>query len=219
MRIVKQHEILPVIKQHVSEQPIIVEAGSFNGRDTQKLATFWPKGTVHAFEPVPEIFDQLTMNTQHLSNVCRYQLALSSVTDTAIFHVSENPEKPGRPYPAGSLLAPKERLLWSKARYTKTIEVSTITLDEWAQQHAISHIDFLWLDLQGHELAVIKSSPHILKTVKAIFCEVQFIEAYEGQPLYTEVLSWLEKEGFTAIARDFENTTNWFFGNILFTRP
>ncbi len=216
MQILKAHEILLFIKPYLPDYPVIVEAGAFNGRDTRRLATFWPQGTVHAFEPVPEIFAQLKSNSAHLSNVHCYQLALSNSTGTATFNVSENPHKPGAPYPAGSLLTPKERLQFSSAQYPKKIQVPTTTLDDWAQKYKISHVDFLWLDLQGHELAVMQAAPQILQQVKIIFTEVEFVQAYEGCPLYHEVQQWLEAHGFVAIAKDFETTSGWFFGNMVF---
>lgn len=87
---------------------------------------------------------------------------------------------------------------------------------DWAQQNNVSHLDMLWLDMQGYELNVLKSlSPELLSTVKVIHTEVGFIEAYEGQPTYPVVKQWLEEQGFTEVARDFENTTDWFFGNIV----
>lgn len=218
MRILKLHELIPFIKNYLPDNPVIVEAGSFNGRDTQRLAQCWPLGIVHAFEPVPEIFKQLEENTKNLLNVDRHRVALSSTTGTAEFNISENPHRPGTTYPAGSLLKPKERLKFSPAHYTKTIQVPTITLDDWAQKNNIQHVDFLWLDMQGNELAVLQAAPVILQQIKVIFTEVSFVEAYEGCPLYIEVQTWLEDQGFVAVAKDFENTDKWFFGNMIFTR-
>jgi len=83
------------------------------------------------------------------------------------------------------------------------------------------------LDLQGSELDVIMASPIILNTVKAIYTEVEFIEAYKGQHLYTDVKNFLESQGFKIIAKDFTNEEaetkkidigqKWY-GNILFAK-
>jgi len=143
---------------------------------------------------------------------------LSDKIGTATFYVSEKPEKPGIPSQAGSLLAPKERLEYSSMQFPSTIKVSTITLDAWAQQETVTRIDFAWLDMQGTELAVLQASPNMLSTMKAIVCEVGFKENYAGQPSYQTILDFLAKNGFEPIARDFENTSNWFFGNVLVVR-
>ena len=47
------------IKNYLPEKPVIFEAGSYDGSDTEVFAKFWPGSTVHAFEPVPEIFKAL----------------------------------------------------------------------------------------------------------------------------------------------------------------
>lgn len=218
MRRITKKELLPLIKGLVPLEPVIVEAGCFDGRDTIKLSSFWPQGTVHAFEPVPEIFAMLTKATQDIPNVCRYPYALGAHTGTATLHISAKPDALDKPFQAGSLLQPKERLTWSNVIYPTAIEVPTITLDDWARKFSVPHVDFLWLDVQGFALPILQASPHVLATLKALYVEVEFIEAYEGQHQYLEVKTWLESHGFTMIARDFDDAPQWFFGNALFTK-
>lgn len=218
MNIIKKNQILLYVMRYLPENPIIVEAGAFDGTDTRKMSVQWPHGTIHAFEPVPEIFAILEQHTNDLANVIRHQIALSDKNGSATFYVSEKPSKPGEPFQAGTLLKPKERLNYSPITYPRTITVPTITLDTWAQQHTIDHIDFMWLDLQGLALPVLKGSINILKTVHALFVELEFIEAYEGQAQYEQVKDWLEAQGFTAIAQDFIDTKSWIYGNVLFVR-
>lgn len=218
MIIIKKHELLPLIKSYLPEAPCIVEAGTFDGSDTKKLAALWPNATIHAFEPVPEIFHMLEQKTADIPQINRYWVALSNKTGTALFHVSQKPSRPDKPFQAGSLHEPHERLAHSDATYPTTITVNTVTLDEWAAMHNVPAIDFLWLDAQGHELAILQGARNVLKTVKAIYTEVHFINAYKEQPLYEELKTWIEEQGFTLIARDFTDQPQWFFGNALFVR-
>ncbi len=220
MHLIKKNEqIFELAKAYLPSSPTILEAGSFTGHDTIRLATVWPHGTVHAFEPVPDIFQQLKNNTLSHKNIHCYQLALSDRVGTAQLYRSEKPNKPGKTTQASSLLAPKERLTHSAIIFPDTITITTTTIDAWAGENSLSHIDFLWLDLQGYELPVLKAAAHILPTVKALYCEVQFIESYAGNPLYPEVRAWLEEQGFTMVARDFEEgEAKSFFGNTLFAR-
>ena len=97
------------------------------------------------------------------------------------------------------------------------MRVPTITLDAWAIQHGIDHVDFLWLDLQGHELAALQGASKLLKRVTAVYLEVNFIEAYEGQPTYQAIDKWMRLQGFNPIAKDFSDEKKWFFGNILYS--
>jgi len=219
MKIFKSHEAIAHIAPLLPQNPIIVEAGAFHGHDTLRMATQWPQGTIHAFEPVPELFKKLQDTTAAHANIHCYNLALSNQTGTATFYMSEKPTKPGLASQAGSLWKPKERLKHSPIQFPGTIEVNTVTLDSWAAQHKVDRADCLWLDMQGNELSVLKSAPHILKNVSVIYAEVSFIESYAEMPQMPEVKAWIEAQGFAEIGRDFANQTDWFFGNILFYRP
>lgn len=218
MMIITPENFLPLLKSHLPDNPIIIEAGAFNGKDTKKLSLYFSTGIIHAFEPVPEIFAALTSQTADLINVHRYQIALSNKIGTTLFYVSEHPKKPGKICQAGTLLKPKERLAKSPITYPSTIEVQTITLDDWARKCAITTVDLIWLDLQGHELTVLKASPKILQKAALIYLEVNFIQAYEEQPTYKEINEWMESNGFIAIARDFDDNHQWFFGNVLYAK-
>jgi len=218
MKICKQHELLPLAKNYVPDRPVIVEAGAYKGQDSLRMAQLFPGATLHLFEPVPDIFKQLAENTADIPNVHLWPSALSNHTGTASFYIAEKKGKPGITTQAGSLLQPQERLHYSSIIYPRTIMVPTISLDDWAYKHAISHIDFLWLDLQGHELAVLQHSTHLLKTVSTLFIELHFTKAYQHQPLASEVINWLDEQGFMMVAKDYDNQEQWFFGNGLFVR-
>ena len=214
----QSHEALDYIKCYLPENPIVIEAGAFDGNDTIKMSYIWPEGTIHSFEPVPEIYVELKNNTKELANVHCYPIALSNKCGIATMHLSEKPNKPGQISHGNSLLKPKDRLEISTMTYPKSTLVPTTTLDLWAQQEKIEQIDFMWLDLQGHQLDVLKASPNTLKKVRVIFTEVEFIQAYEGQPQYLEVRKWLESKGFEMVAKDFTEKPKSFFGNALFVR-
>ncbi len=218
MILFKQSHVLDYIDSYLPKNPIIIEAGAYNGSDTIRMAQRWPTATIHAFEPVPEMYKKLVANTAPYPNLHCYQLALSDRNGTAQFYLAYKPEKPDKPTQTGSLLPPKERSKYSTHQFKTTIEVPTITLDSWAEQHNMDHIDFAWLDIQGHELAVLQACPQKVAALRVIYCEVGFVEGYEGQPTYKMVKEWLKKRGFTEFGRDFKNTTDWFFGNVLFIK-
>jgi 2-O-methyltransferase len=192
------------------EKPVILEAGAHKGSDTVELAKMWPNGTIYAFEPVPEIFKKLVKNTRNRNNVTCYQLALGSSKGTDEMYVST-----GASDGSSSLLPPKKHLkIFPTIYFDEKIQVSIVTLDDWAKENNIKTIDFLWLDLQGMELKVLQSGCTILKTVKAIYSEVSSIEGYEHQNLYSELRDWLETEGFHVEREAVENGE----GNVFFLR-
>lgn len=186
-----------IVRQFLPKNPVVVEAGAHIGRDTIKMATLWPEATIYAFEPVPELFRQLKERTQDFANVYCYQLALSDRTGTAHLNVST-----GATTAASSLLEPHEYKKERRNVSFHTITVETVTLDAWAQKEKIERIDFLWLDMQGHELAVLKVAPRMLSTVSALVVEASLTERFKGNPLYNEVRSWIEAQGFKAVLED-----------------
>jgi 2-O-methyltransferase len=218
MIIFSPHKTVDILKPLLPDNPIIVEAGAFDGNDTNKMALQWPQGIIHAFEPVPEIYQRLLKNTNTFSNICYYPFALSDHNGMAQFYISERPTRPGIASQAGSLHKPKERLSKSPLIFPRTAVVPTITLDQWTYENNISYLDLLWLDTQGHELAIMQAALHIIQNTKVVLAEVSFIESYEGQPRYEEVVAWMVDHGFEYVGRDFADTTTTFFGNALFVK-
>ena len=181
-------DVANFIKGFLPKNPVILEAGSYDGKDTKILARFWKHGRIHAFEPVPELYKLTKNHTNKLKNVKTYPVALSNQNGFATFFISEFANKPGMPSASSSLLAPEEHLEREKqVVFPKQITVKTVTIDSWAKTHNIRHIDLMWLDMQGHELDALKHATSILPQVRIIFTEVEFVKAYKNQPLYTDV--------------------------------
>ncbi|MBX2962027.1 MAG: FkbM family methyltransferase [Cyclobacteriaceae bacterium] len=199
------------IATYLPENPIIIEAGAHIGVDTLEFNKIWPGATIHAFEPVPNIYKELQKTTRHLSNVITYPLALSSSTGRADIHVSS-----GDSDGSSSLLSPKDHLTeHPSVFFSRTIAIDTITPDDWQLEYNIERVDFLWLDMQGYELAALKAGTQLLKTTTAIYTEVFLKELYEGAPLYQEVRSWLEGHGFKVEKEEMDWDS---VGNVLFVR-
>ncbi len=195
----------------IPKNAIILEAGAHKGEDTVEMAKRWPDATIHAFEPVPELFDILTKNTKRFSNVHRYQLALSDTNGSSTLHISE-----GTSDASSSLLAPKDHLkIHPTVEFKKQIKVKTMTLDTWAKTYNVTHIDFMWLDMQGMEYNVLKTSKRIFPHTQLLYTEINIKENYTKATLYPEYKKWLKKSGMTLSSE----TTYWNdSGNALFVR-
>lgn len=205
--------VIPIgfIKKFLPENPVVIEAGAHIGLDTVQMSKSWPNGTIYAFEPIPELFERLKANTRKLKNVNCHPLALADSVTVAKMFVSS-----GVSDGSSSLLPPKEHLTEHPDVYFQTeIEVQTTTLDDWVRKHGVQRVDFLWLDMQGSELAALKAAPLVLSLVRAIYIEVSLKEMYEGVPLYPEVREWLEIRGFRVEREELP----WpDMGNVLFVR-
>jgi len=199
------------IAKRLPSNPVIVEAGAHNGSDTVVLARLKPGAFIHAFEPIPRLFQELKRRTSPLSNVQSYELALGERTTQVTMFVSS-----GGGDASSSVPPPKEHLIIiPHILFPEQRTVSCTTLNEWAKANGVEKVDFLWLDMQGGELAALKGGEELLRTVRLIYSEVNLIENYAGVPLYHEVRSWLRQRGFSVAQVDFPNESQ---GEVLFVR-
>ncbi len=215
----KHADVFNIVQNYLPQNPVILEAGAFDGVDTERMKIIWPEATIFSFEPDPENFVKLQNKTKNLKNVFISTLALSDKIGQAIFYRSQDQRNVGNRQ-SGSLLAPKEHLAYAPhVTFSNDFDVYTTTIDDWAKTQGINQIDFLWLDMQGAELLALKAGTNILKNVRAIYTEVEFVEAYKDQALCGELQHWLEGQGFTLIAQDFplEKNKKWY-GNILMVK-
>ena len=199
------------LREYLPAAPVIVEAGAHNGSDTVELARLWDKGSVHAFEPVPFLFDELKKRTYDLPNVFCYPFALAAQNGKQRLNLSG-----GGSDGSSSLLDPAlHRTFHPEVTFDSAIDVEAVTLDSWANDHVIEKVDLLWLDLQGMEPAVLRSSPRILSSVCAIHTEVSLMAVYSGTELYPGFRAWMASKGFRVV-REFLPYPD--MGNVLFIR-
>lgn len=197
------------IAKFLPSDPVILEAGADTGSDTVEMNKLWPDSIIYAFEPIPVSFLKLVDLTKNYKNIHCFNLALSNKNGKDLMNLSNT-------LSSSSLLKPKEHLnQHPEITFEKKIEIDTTTIDQWAIKNKISKIDFMWLDLQGIELEVLKSSESILKNVKVIYTEVSLIENYEGTALYEELKDFLISRGFRV---DKEELPWQDMGNVLFVR-
>lgn len=207
LRYISKEYILPFL----TNNPVIVEAGAHKGRDTIEFAKTWPNATIHAFEPVPELYEKLKQQIAHLPNVFCYNYALSNSSGNATFYSSDTMHSS-----ISSLLQPEQIKQEKPTAQWQPIQVQTISLDEWAKLYSIKQVDLLWLDVQGAELAVLQGADTLLNQISAIHCEVAIKQRYVNQALYPEIALFLASKGFKIQA---EALYRQDWGNVLFVKP
>jgi len=201
--------------RYLPANPVIVEAGAYDGSNTLDFCRFWPECQVYAFEPVPTAFERLLQAAAEFPRQIHPQnTALGDETRISEMHVSVIGSSGGEQ--SSSLLVPSatHREFPFIGFRSETILVKVTKLEDWAEANNVRQIDFLWLDLQGMELAALKGCGDLLSGVYAIHCEVQNIELYSGSPLYADLSSWLKSRGFSAVCEAVFRRG----GNVLFAR-
>ena len=76
-------------------------------------------------------------------------------------------------------------------------KIETDTLDNQFKIHNIAEADFIKIDTQGSELSILQGATKTIRDhVFGLEIEVEFVELYQNQPLFSAVDSFVRKEGF-----------------------
>lgn len=132
---------------YVEKDDVVADVGAscskYKDNTTLKFAQD-TTNTVHAFEPAPGIFEELTNDVQGISNIRIYNIALSDKQGESNFVES-----------AGS-----SRLLENSNPLTS--KVLTDRMDNIIK----GRVDFIKMDIEGAELSALKGAENIIKKYK-----------------------------------------------------
>jgi FkbM family methyltransferase len=199
--------VLDYVKKYLPDNPVILEAGGRFGIDTRRMKRVWPNSVIHVFEPLPSSFETIIKNTEDLENIFLYPYALTTYVGTTDFYL--NFDNNG----ASSIDKPVE---FNRHEFEKIpMTVDCMTIDFWVKQYNCHRIDFMWLDMESHELYALQHALSILGTVKAIFTEINRELVRQGGCLYEDFKKFLEDNGFREIG--FESDCGRF-SNVLFMK-
>jgi FkbM family methyltransferase len=130
------------------DAPVVLDIGANTGSFCL-LAAFHPTMRVYAFEPIEAVYTLLCSNialNQLETRVTPLQLALSDFTGQGEMTIDLDIKKAGLSY-----LDDRAPIRPSQ---TETVPVST--LDDWAQQMDVAHIDLIKMDVEGTERRVLE---------------------------------------------------------------
>jgi FkbM family methyltransferase len=184
-------DMLSFAKSILPESPVLFEAGGHYGEDTYRMKDVWPNSKIYVSEPCPNSFERLIRSTKNLKDVICYPYAFTNYSGKVNFYVDlQNSGASSIDYP----------VWWMQHGFDKKpIEVLCSTIDAWAESNKISNIDFMWLDMEGHELCALQYAVKILKTVKAIYTEINYVPIRLNSCLYKDLRDFLELQGFCEI--------------------
>jgi FkbM family methyltransferase len=143
-----------VIKYLIKNHDVVFDVGANIGEWSSAVLHQAPKATLHAFEPLPMCYEQLKKKIS--SRFYCYPLALSNTKGVANFVY----------YPENSVVSTfyHRPILSQVYRFTPiACKVSTITLDEFCKDKGINHIDFLKIDTEGAESAIINGAKYMIE--------------------------------------------------------
>jgi FkbM family methyltransferase len=166
------------------ENGVILDVGAHIGDTVKLYRNYFPGYKIFCFEPFSESCDYLKNRFTNDSNINIVERALGSKDETKPLFVSNFSN-------LNSLQRPNERA-WGFAD-EKSVDVETITLDQFCLENDIKHIDILKLDVQGSELDVLMGSKTLLEkgNISLVYVEWQVVPLYENHHKYFKIAEFL----------------------------
>lgn len=204
----------PIDYSHISERlirscvgrddPTILEVGCNCGSVTLWLARMFEQPRIYCFEPDPRAIGRFKTTVGENPDVTLFEMALSDREGTIEFYQSSG--RQDNPWLAqvmpqgwdlsGSIKEPCRHLDFHPGiAFDRRIEVPTSTLDKVCEDQDIGPVDFIWMDVQGAELDVLRGAVRTLPRTRFIYTEYSNRELYKGQPSLRDLVGYL---------RDFE---------------
>jgi FkbM family methyltransferase len=166
----------------------LLDVGANKGQFSLMARYLFPDVEIHAFEPLVSersIYERVVRPPVRI-----YPIALGRDPGEATFFVTSRAD-------SSSLLRPAAA---QKAAYgvqaERSISVPVMRLSDAVDLSTMQRPVFLKLDVQGGELDVLVGAESSLQFIDIIYCEVSFVELYQGQPLASEIVAYLTAKNF-----------------------
>lgn len=139
----------------------VFDVGANEGSWAQTALSAFPDASFHLFEPIPELGERLRQRFKG-RRVAVSTVALSDHVGRATLHV-------------GSTTTCVSSLHGSDGGVE--IEVELVTGDAYCERNGIQHIDYLKIDAEGHDLAVLKGLGRMVRERRVAFIQFEHNEA------------------------------------------
>lgn len=175
----------------------IIEIGARDCAETIAFSKYFPDAKILTFECNPYTLKICRERVEDNKNIHLVEKAIGDYTGEIDFF-SSIPTQNHEWNPGASSIYKVNRNLVTDIQQQK-VTVPITTLKEILLEHKISSVDLLWMDIQGAELSALKGAGEYLNTIALIHSEVEFMNMYEGQPLFKDIELFLQENGFTLL--------------------
>ena len=170
----------------------IIDVGAHEGNFMIEIIKKIPNMKVISFEPVKSSFKILNKNSEKYHNWKTYPYALGNMEQKTEINLSDYSE-------ANSFLTITNELINFRPEL-KIIGKEVIhckKLDNFFEEIKFCEKPImLKIDTQGYDLEVLKGAKETLKIIDFLFIEVSTAKVYENQPLFSDIINFVEKENF-----------------------
>lgn len=161
---------------------VVYDIGAAQGIVSGCLGKLINVSEVHAFEPIPNVFQILQSNMKPFPKVSCHNVALGEAEGTALMQISKRSN-------SSSLLpiAELHRSQFPGTEVCKEIQIPVVRLDEYVEQNNLETPTLIKIDVQGFEKAVLYGAIETVSKSKYCVLEMSLQSLYEGSPLFDEI--------------------------------
>ena len=141
---------------------VVFDVGANVGKWTNEARNLFHDARIFSFEPIPNVFDQLQINTKELTKVFINNIALSNVTGELSFNY----------YPKSNLFSS----IYNHPGGKDGIILKVISKcgEKFCNENEIDCIDFLKIDTEGSEPLVLEGFKEMLKNKKIRLVQFEY---------------------------------------------
>ena len=174
------HWSLQNLKKKGFHPTTVADIGAFEGDWTLDFLEVFPSSKIIMIEPQTSKGEILRQLCNKFPNVIYKKALLSSASKKVIFHENET----------------ASHIVNSAASSNNQSFTETQTFDEILENINFPLPQFLKLDVQGHELEVLKGAPKALAASEVCMLEISLLLLDESAPLALDVMKFMDEANF-----------------------
>jgi FkbM family methyltransferase len=181
---------------------VAFDVGAHHGETSLKLLDAFPDAQIHSFEPIPDSFAIL----RRVTAATAARAINAAVSDSS-----------------GVLKIARGEASYQSGVYAtgESIEVPSLTVDEYADAQGIDRLGLLKIDTEGHEEAVLRGARKRLEAgaIEFIVCECEFTpRPDEPHAQFAALHALLEPLGYRVASFYTGGVDNlgWVWGDVLY---
>jgi FkbM family methyltransferase len=150
-------------RSHIS----IFDVGGNLGHYSRAFAEFFgSKATIYAFEPSVKTFNQFLENTKGIDTIKPNNIGFSDKEEKSPLYMDHELSTLASVYP--------RNLIHHEITVSQFEEVRLTTIDRFCEKNKIDKIDFLKLDIEGHELKALKGAKRMIENDQVECIQFEF---------------------------------------------
>jgi FkbM family methyltransferase len=195
-----EERLLHSVLRGLSGGGVIFDVGANIGKWSLHCLQIAPQVELHLFEPSAFTYSRLLENTWP-QNVYINNFGLGEKDETLTLHIFDDASG------MNSLYA-RRGIGWHEVVKTEQIEIRTV--DRYCDEHSIQKIDFMKVDVEGHDFSVLKGAEQMLSSHKISMIQFEYGGCNLDARVYLrDIWEFLQSRGYK-LAKIYPNKLQYF---------